>query len=183
MGGRYDLELILGDDRFDQGVRRSLGSITIDLEYDEPKRNPEGIYASLPEKHLTHATRKKHANALISTAFTACHVGLFATWLAAVSHIFTQIAPKIFSNVSSQWVICFNANISLLFSDATSFLFKCAFHAGFGAILAVLVLYWTSIDIFTGFAYLFIIAIPTMIVGQRALKAVASKRLRLIKID
>ncbi|KAJ8361289.1 hypothetical protein SKAU_G00178140 [Synaphobranchus kaupii] len=155
MSGTYALYLMVGDATLDNPVLWNLADVVLKfLEEEAPSViQPKTLYVPKPEiQHLFREPEKKPPT-MVSNAFTALVLSplllLLILWI------------KLGANVSS-------------FSFSPS---SILFHLGHAAMLGLMYVYWTHLNMFQTLKYLAIIGSLTFLAGNRMLAQKAVKRI------
>mmetsp|Transcript_12246 Transcript_12246/g.39183 ORF Transcript_12246/g.39183 Transcript_12246/m.39183 type:complete len:675 (-) Transcript_12246:37-2061(-) len=166
--GEYELHLLVGDRFMRQGVVYKLADASFSLPdpkhvqevplYHRPLlHDSDTTLKALPE--ITHQFREPEAlpPQILSLVFTAA-----------------SVAPSILFVLG---LLVLGANLNG-FPGGLGFIWALGFHGGLAAILALFVVYWLRLDMFTTLGGALLLGALTAIFGHRSLRATAAKEAR-----
>jgi oligosaccharyltransferase complex subunit delta (ribophorin II) len=158
--GKYSIHLVVGDSFVQNPIYWELG--TVQINFGKQSQNltvSTGLehYQPLPEIHHTFNPPAKRPKEIISLFFTAA-----------------VLVPLLVLFIGLGYV---RANIRGFPFSGASFLWATGFQGCIGAILALFVIYWLKLNMIQALGYLALIGIPTVFLGQKALRHVAQTRI------
>jgi len=158
LSGEYDLELIVGDSFIQNAFIWKICKLVITLPAAPASHVSPRIQTRntpLPEiKHQFRLPEKRPAE-VISLAFTAL--------------VLSPLLLLFFG------LIRVGANINRFPSSFMGLIYALSFEASIISILLLFVLYWLYLNMFQTLGYLAILAIPTIIFGQRTLRLLSEE--------
>uniref|UniRef100_A0A672YWD3 Dolichyl-diphosphooligosaccharide--protein glycosyltransferase subunit 2 n=1 Tax=Sphaeramia orbicularis TaxID=375764 RepID=A0A672YWD3_9TELE len=156
ISGTYSLYLIVGDATLENPILWNVADVVLKFVDEEAPAmvQPKTLYVPKPEiQHLFREPEKKPPT-VVSNTFTAL-----------------ILSPFLFSGLLFRW-LKLGANISnFSFSPSTIL-----FHVGHAAMLGLMYVYWTHLNMFQTLKYLALVGGVTFLAGNRMLAQKAVKR-------
>lgn len=156
-GGDFTVDVLIGDSSISNPVVWSVGSVS--LQPRAPVQTPTPpLYSTpllldsdntlVPLKEISHIFRQPDSRppAVVSLVFTGIVLFVFAIWLLSTLRLGLSFRIPL---ASFPWAV--------------------GFFASFGAILALFILYWYNLTMFTTLGYLTILSVPTVLFGRQLL--------------
>ncbi|XP_036346431.1 LOW QUALITY PROTEIN: dolichyl-diphosphooligosaccharide--protein glycosyltransferase subunit 2-like [Rhagoletis pomonella] len=151
--GEYELYLIIGDASISNSFQWHVANVQLKFSHEYETRKKQAIRSMLPEiEHLFRPPEKRPPR-FVSDVFT----GLCLTPLVLLFIFWVKLGINV-SNFS--------------FAPCTI-----GFHAGFGGILALFVVFWFNLNMFQTLRLLIPIAIFTFLCGNRVLRGIHAQRI------
>ncbi|XP_034023387.1 dolichyl-diphosphooligosaccharide--protein glycosyltransferase subunit 2 [Thalassophryne amazonica] len=155
ISGSYSLYLIVGDATLENPILWNVADVVLKFVDEEAPPTIQSKTLYVPKQEIQHLFREpeKKPPTVVSNAFTALVLSPFLLLLI--------LWLKLGANISS-----------FSFSPSTIL-----FHVGHGAMLALMYVYWTHLNMFQTLKYLAIIGGVTFLAGNRMLAQKAVKRI------